>query len=69
MAPPTKNLPTKEERVEIKQRVCMLSNLELQSKVDALLTKIIVGAASEKECREAAIIAEVIINRGNAARR
>jgi hypothetical protein len=68
MTPPMKSIP-KEERVEVKQKVCMLSNIELQEKVDALLEKILKNEASDKEKREAAIIAEVIINRGNASRR
>jgi hypothetical protein len=68
MTPPMKSIP-KEERVEVKQKVCMLSNIELQEKVNALLEKILKNEASDKEKREAAIIAEVIINRGNASRR
>ena len=68
MTPATKNLPTKEERVEVKQSVCMLSNQALQDKVDILIDKAAAGTATEKELREAAIMAEVIINRGNSGR-
>jgi hypothetical protein len=53
---------------DVRKSACLLTNVQLNSKVDGILAKIKDGTATDKERREAVIISQVIINRGNSTR-
>ena len=55
---------SEEERFEVMKKVCTLSNIQLNVKVDAILSKIKDGTATDKDKRDASIMSQVIINRG-----
>jgi len=53
---------------DVMKKACLLTNVQLNSKVDGILIKIKDGTATDKDRREACILSQVIINRGNAHR-
>lgn len=53
---------------EVRKGACLLTNIQLNVKVDGILDKIKAGTATDKERREAVILSQVIINRGNSTR-
>ena len=53
---------------EVRKGACLLTNVQLNVKVDGILTKIKDGTATDKEKRDATIMSQVIINRGNTER-
>jgi len=59
---------SEEERFDVMKKVCTLTNLQLNNKVDAILAKIKDGTATDKDRRDATIMSQVIINRGNTER-
>ena len=59
----TKILISEMERSEVMKKACLLSNVQINDKIDVLLTKIMTGTATEKERREATILAQVYGNR------
>jgi hypothetical protein len=56
------------EKFEVMKKACLLTNVQLNEKVDIILAKIKDGIATNKDRREAVILSQVIINRGNAHR-
>jgi predicted secreted Zn-dependent protease len=56
------------ERYDVMKKACTLTNVQLNAKVDIILAKIKDGTATDRERREAVIMSQVIINRGNAHR-
>lgn len=59
---------TEDERFDVMKKVCTLTNLQLNDKVDAILVKITTGTATDKDKRDATIMSQVIINRGTTER-
>lgn len=59
---------TEDERFDVMKKVCTLTNLQLNTKVDAILVKIAAGTATDKEKRDATIMSQVILNRNTVER-
>ena len=54
---------TEKERIETLQAYAGKSTIELQAEVDRIISKVIVGAASEVEEHRAAVLANIILDR------
>ena len=52
-----------DERFDVMKKACILTNLQLNVKVDAILEKLANGTVTERERREAVILSQVILNR------
>jgi hypothetical protein len=54
---------TETERYEVMKKACLLNNLQLNEKINVILQKISDGTATDKDRREATILAQVFVNR------
>jgi hypothetical protein len=52
------------ERWDVMRKVSLLTNVQLNDKVNVILAKVKDGTVTDREKREATIMSQVIINRG-----
>jgi hypothetical protein len=53
---------------DVRKGACLLTNVQLNVKVNGILVKIKDGTATDRERREAVILSQVILNRGGVGR-